>query len=133
MKRAVAPQALIKFKQRVRELTSRTCGRSVKQMIERLDGYLVGWKGYFQLADTPGVFAELDSWIRRRLRMVYLKQWKQSETCYRELTVRGLSPRAAMSITAAHRSYWRIAGTSGMNVVFPNSCFDDLGLTRLGA
>lgn len=132
VKRRVAPQALEKFKGRVRDLTSRTCGRSMKQVIEELDRYLVGWKNYFQLADTPGIFSELDSWIRRRLRMLPLKQWKRGTTCYRELVARGLSSKAAAQIASNCRSYWKTAG-HGMNTAFPNSYFDEMGLTRLTA
>jgi RNA-directed DNA polymerase len=133
VKRAVAPQALIKFKQRVRDLTSRTCGRSVKQIVERLDGYLAGWKGYFQLADTPRVFAELDSWIRRRLRMVYLKQWKRGTTCFDRLQALGVPKVSAATSSDGSRGCWHRAGTRGMNTAFSQSHFDALGLTRLGA
>lgn len=133
VKRSVAPQAITKFRSRVRQLTSRTGGRSMEQVVERLDAYLVGWKNYFRLADTPGIFAELDSWIRRRLRMIYLKQWKRVSTCRRELVARGLPLTAAASIARLRRCYWRMAGTSGMNIALPNSAFDALGLTRLAA
>jgi RNA-directed DNA polymerase len=133
VKRKVADQALEKCKEKVRYLTSRTCGRSMKQVIEKLNRYLVGWKNYFQLADTPKIFSRLDSWIRRRLRMLLLKQWKRGTTCYRELVARGLSSKAAASIASVHRSYWRMAGSSGMEITFPNSYFDALELTRLGA
>lgn len=132
VKRRVAPQALKKFKEKVRSLTSRTCGRSMEQVIEALNGYLLRWKGYFQLADTPNAFADLDSWIRRRLRMLPLKQWKRGTTCYRELVARGLSSKAAAQIASNRRSYWKTAG-HGMNTAFPNTYFDELGLTRLGA
>jgi group II intron reverse transcriptase/maturase len=133
VKRRVAPQALAKFKSRVRELTSRTCGRSLEQVVKDLNAYLRGWKGYFRLTDTPRVFGDLDSWIRRRLRMLHLKQWKRGTTCYRELTARGLSSNAAASISRCQRSYWRMAGTSGMNIAFPNSHFNSMGLLRLRA
>lgn len=133
VKRRVAPQALKKFKEKVRTLTSRTCGRSMKQVIEKLNQYLVGWKGYFQLADTPNAFSDLDSWIRRRLRMLQLKQWKRGKTCYRELVARGLSSITAAAVAQGRRSRWRAAGKSGMNLAFPASYFDEMGLTRLNA
>jgi RNA-directed DNA polymerase len=133
VKRRVAPQALKKFKEKVRSLTSRTCGRSMKQVVERLDGYLLGWKAYFQLADTPKVFTELDSWIRRRLRMLQLKQWKRSKTSYRELVARGLSSKVAAQVTRRYGSHWRAANTEGMNIVFSKRYFDEWGLSRLGA
>lgn len=131
VKRRVAPQALKKLKEKVRSLTSRTCGKSMEQVIEKLDSYLVGWKNYFQLADTPKVFSELDSWIRRRLRMLQLKQWKRGKTCYRELVARGLSSIPAATVAQGRRSRWKAAGMQGMNIVFPALYFDEMGLTRL--
>lgn len=133
VKRAVAPQALEKFKRNIRNRTGRSCGRSLEQVIEGLSGYLEGWKGYFQLADTNKVFATLDGWIRRRLRAIKLKQWKRGTTCYRELMAKGLSHRASASIAASCRSYWRMAGSSGMGIALPNRYFDELDLSRLGA
>lgn len=133
VKRKVSPQALQKFKEKVRSLTSRTCGKSMKQVIDRLDLYLVGWKGYFQLVDTLSVFSDLDSWIRRRLRMLQLKQWKRGKTCYRELVARGLPSITAAAVSQGHRSRWRAAGKQGMNLAFPASYFDEMGLTRLTA
>jgi hypothetical protein len=64
----VADKAKATFKQRIREMTSRSGGRSLPEIVERLRTYLPGWKGYFQLAQTPKVFRELDEWIRHRLR-----------------------------------------------------------------
>jgi RNA-directed DNA polymerase len=133
VKRSVAPQAIAKFKSRVRVLTSRTCGRSMEQVIDGLDQYLAGWKNYFKLADTPKIFEELDSWIRRRLRMIYLKQWKRVSTCRRELVARGLSLEASASIARLRRCYWRMSGSSGMKIALPNSIFDEMGLIRLNA
>jgi RNA-directed DNA polymerase len=132
VKRKVSPQAMEKFKNTVRMLTRRNCGRSMDQIVKGLRPYLLGWRNYFKLADTPRVFAELDSWIRRRLRMVHLKQWKHGETCYRNLVARGLTLAAAKSIAGNHRSYCAMSGPPGMNVVFPNAYFDALGLPRLG-
>lgn len=68
------------FKERIRQITSRNGGRSLPKVVEELRAYLLGWKAYFRLADTPGVFHDLDQWIARRLRMVQLKQWKRGRT-----------------------------------------------------
>jgi group II intron reverse transcriptase/maturase len=127
----VSPQALKTFKNKVRQLTRRNCGRNVVRIVKDLRPYLLGWKNYFGLADTPRAFAELDAWIRRRLRMVLLKQWKNRETCYRNLVARGLTPKAAKSIAGNHRRYWAMSGPPGMNIVFPIRYFDALGLPKL--
>ena len=86
VKRRVAPKALGKMKERVREITDRNGGRSMKSVFAELRGYLTGWKEYFCLAETPRVLSDLDEWIRHRLRMVQLKQWKRGKTIYREMT-----------------------------------------------
>ncbi|MGH7622330.1 MAG: group II intron reverse transcriptase/maturase, partial [Gemmatimonadaceae bacterium] len=77
VKRRVAPKALDAMKARVREITARNGGRSLTQVVTLLRSYLLGWKAYFRLADTPGVFAGVDQWLHRRLRMLILKQNKR--------------------------------------------------------
>ena len=76
--RQIAPQALARFKMRIRELTRRTLGLSLPQLVEQLAPYLVGWRGYFGFCDAPRVLANLDAWIRRRLRMYLWRQWQSA-------------------------------------------------------
>lgn len=127
----IAPQSVERFRVRVRQLTRRSCGRSAEQVVSKLTEYLRGWKEYFHLAGNRKLRNELDGWIRRRLRMLYLKQWKRSATWYRELVARGLSPSAAASISGSSKSYWFMAGTSGVSIALPNSHFASMGLPRL--
>ena len=93
IRRRVAPQAIKRMKERVRELTRRNAGRSLAQICKPLGVYLTGWKGYFRLAETPGVFADIDAWVRHRLRAVQLKHWKRGRVIYREMIARGAYPR----------------------------------------
>src|ERR1700694_4247456 len=83
-KRRLAPKAVARFKERVRELTSRTRGISLAQMVHDLAEYLRGWIGYFGRCETPSVLEELAQWIRRRLRSMVWRQWKRGTTRYRE-------------------------------------------------
>ncbi len=76
-RRRIAPQALMRFKQQVRALTSRTQGRALSEVIERVAPYLRGWRGYFGFCETLRVFRDLDQWIRRRLRRLVWKHWKR--------------------------------------------------------
>ena len=76
-RRRIAPQALARLQSRVRELTRRTRGRSLAQIVKELSGYLIGWRGYFGFCETPSVLRDLDQWIRRRLRAIAWKQWKR--------------------------------------------------------
>src|SRR5438094_9487823 len=78
-KRRLAPKAIARFKQRVRELTRRTRGVRVETMVQQLSRYLIGWRGYFGFCQTPSVLQSLEAWVRRRLRSVVWKQWKRGK------------------------------------------------------
>ena len=129
---AVAKPALETMKERVRQLTRRTRGRSLAQVCAELAGYLRGWKNYFQLAETPRIFAGLDEWIRHRLRALQLKQWRQGPTIYRELTARGLSRASAARVAANSRRWWKNSAKA-IHIALPNKLFDQLGVPRLVA
>jgi len=131
VKRRVAPKALEDFKHRIREITSRNGGRALEQVAEDVGPYLRGCKAYFRLADTPGVFHDLDQWIARLLRMVQLKQWKRGTTIYRELRRRGVPERVARAAAAHSGRWWRIAGHGAMNTAMPTKYLAGLGLPKL--
>jgi RNA-directed DNA polymerase len=131
VKRRVAPKVLEGFKQRIREATSRTGGKSLPTVVEELRTYLLGWKAYFRLADTPRIFQNLDRWIARRLRMVQLKQWKRGSTMYRELRRRGVPERVSRAAAAHGRSWWRTAGHGALHTAMPSTYLAGLGLPRL--
>lgn len=131
VKREVAPQALQAMKARVREITRRNGGRSLNQVIEALRSYLPGWKEYFCLADTPRTFGNLDQWIRRRLRLVQLKQWKRGRTVFRELRARGVDELKAARAASHARRWWRISKHKALHIALPTSHFDGLGVPRL--
>jgi hypothetical protein len=126
----VAREALGAMKDRVRQLTSRSRGRSVRKVAGELRRYLLGWKEYFGRAETPRVFRELDEWIRHRLRAIHLKQWKRGTTIYRELRARGMSPRTAAQVAAGGRCWWKNSHLA-INIALPNRYFDKLGVPRL--
>jgi RNA-directed DNA polymerase len=127
----VAPEALGTMKNRIRQITSRNGGRSLVQIAAELREYLVGWKGYFRLADTPKVFAGLDEWIRHRLRTVQLKQWKRGPTIYRELRRRGMTPFASARVAANARRWWHNSAML-VHLALPTAYFVELGVPTLG-
>jgi group II intron reverse transcriptase/maturase len=127
----VASTALAEMKARVRVLTSRTGGRSITRVAQDLRSYLVGWKNYFHLAETPRVFSDLDEWIRRRVRAVQLKQWKQGPTICGELLARGASGSIARAVAAHASRWWAMAAHGGTQTALPTSHFDRLGIPRL--
>ena len=130
VKRAVAGKALEKYKQRLRQLTRRSGGISLDEVVEKLRAYIPGWKGYFQLAQTPGVFRELDEWLRHRLRALQLKQWKRGKTMYRELRALGASEENARRVAGNSVRWWHNSRLA-LNCIMPISYFDRLGIPRL--
>ena len=130
IKRRVAVKAMATFKARVRRLTRRSDGRSLEQVVERLRSYVLGWKTYFRLADTPKVWRELDQWIRHRMRAIQLKQWRRGRTAYQELLARGASPDVACMVAGNYRHLWRNSGQA-LHMVLGISWADQLGIPRL--
>jgi len=111
----IAPKTEKRFKDKVRELTSRRKSVSMESRIKNLNTYLRGWMGYFKLAETPSVFHRLDKWIRRRLRMCVLKHWKKPKTKRRELIKLGIPVESAKKISSSRKGYWRLARTPQLN------------------
>jgi group II intron reverse transcriptase/maturase len=132
VKLRVAGKPLTVLKTRIRRITRRTGGRSMTQVIEELREYLPGWLNYFSLAETPTPLADLDKWIRHRLRSLYLKQWKRGPTAYRRLRAYGTPPHVAALVAANMRRRWKVS-RHALNAALPNYHFDALGLPRLGA
>ena len=132
-KRRIAPKALARFKERIRELTQRTRGVSVDQMIGTLKRYLTGWRGYFGFCETPRVLRKLDEWIRRRLRCFFWKQWKRGRTRFQELTTRGVNRNLAAQTAGSPHNAWRLSCSPALSMALSNSYFRSLGLPSVGS
>jgi len=132
-KRRIAPKAVIRFKEKVRELTRRTRGISIEGMAEELARYFHGWIGYFGRCQTPSVLEELDRWVRRRLRSAIWKQWKRGSVRFAELRKRGIGKDLAACTAGSPHGPWRIANSPALAKALPNAYFDSLGIPRLAA
>ena len=133
IRRRLAPKAILRFKQRVRELTQRTRGIKIETMVEQLALYLRGWKNYFGYCQTPSVLDGLEQWYRRRLRSVIWKQWKRGSVRFAELRKRGVGRDLAAQTAGSAHGPWRIANSPALSIALPNAFFDSLGLPRLVA
>ena len=100
------------------------------ETVQRLRSYMVGWKGYFQLAQTPSVWRRLDEWLRHRLRAIQLKHWKRGTTMYRELLKLGATPSVAQQVAGNSGSWWRNSDRL-LKTVLTIAYFDRLGVPRL--
>ena len=129
--RRIAPKALAKFKERVREQTHRTRGLSLAQIIEELTPYLIGWRGYFGFCQTPQVLTNLEAWIRRRLGSYLWRQWGNGPNRFKELRRRGVTKFRAAVAAGSPTGFWRMSGHPAVQTALRNHTFDSLGLPRL--
>jgi RNA-directed DNA polymerase len=129
--RRIAPKALATFKARIRDMTRRTRGISLPQVIEELTPYLIGWRGYFGFCQTPQELTKLEAWIRRRLRMYLWRQWQNGHNRFKELCRRGVPKFRAAIAAGSPTGFWRMSGHPAVQQALRNHDFDSLGLPRL--
>jgi len=127
----ISKQSIQRLKQRIRELTSRRKSISMMDRLEKLNRYLVGWLGYYQLAETPSIFSKIDSWIRRRLRMIRWKEWKKIGTKHKNLTKLGINKFKAWEWANSRLGYWRIAKSPILDRALDNQYWLNQGLKSL--
>src|SRR5712672_1536233 len=130
-RRRIAPQAIDRFKARVRELTRRTCGRSLSQVAKELSCYLIGWRGYFGFCETPSVLDKLDQWTRRRLRAIAWKQWKRGRTSFARLRRRGVGRDLAACSAGSPHGPWRLSHSPALAIALSNASLLSLGLASV--
>jgi len=118
----VAPQALVRLKEKLRHLTRRTRHGTLEEILGKINRQVVGWVGYFRLADTPSTFQALDEWLRRRLRQLIWKRWKRGKTRWRELVKLGVPPKMA-GLGAVGKSPWHMAASPVVNMALSNAYF----------
>ena len=130
-KRRIAPKALLRCKEKIRELTRRTRGISLPQTAKELAAYLRGWKSYFGFCQTPSLLQALDEWIRRRLRSMIWKQWKHGKQRYAKLRQLGVGKDLAAQTAGSPHGPWHLAKSPALSYALPIAYFDSLGLPRL--
>jgi len=130
-RRRIAPQAIERFKKRVRELTGWTRGVSMERMAGEPAQYLHGWLGYFGKCETPTLLRRLGGWFRRRLRSAIWKQWKRGRLRFAELRKRGVGRDLGARTAGSAYGPWRPANSPALATALPNADFDSLGIPRL--
>jgi RNA-directed DNA polymerase len=129
--RHIAPKALGKFKAQIRDMTRRTRGSSLPQLVKELAPYLIGWRGYFGFCQTPRVLTNLEAWIRRRLRLYLWRQWQNGPNRFKELRRRGVPKFNAAVAAGSPTGFWRMSAHPAVQQALRNPSFDSLGLPRL--
>ena len=131
LKRKIAPKAIDRFKERVREITHKGRGQSMKTVMEELAQYIRGWRGYFGFCETPSVLQHLDSWVRRRVRCAFWRQWKTGRKRYAELVKRGVREELAGKTAGSRRGPWRVSQSPALDIALSNVYLASLGLPSL--
>jgi RNA-directed DNA polymerase len=129
--RRIAPKALATFQTRIRDMTRRTQGKSLPEVVEELKPYLMGWRNYFGFCQTPRVLTNLEAWTRRRLRMYLWRQWQNGQNRFRELRLKGVPKFLAAVAAGSPTGFWRMSGHPAVQMALRNHVFDSLGLPRL--
>ncbi len=128
LKRKIAPKAISRFRERVREITHRSRGKSMQPVMEELARYIRGWRGYYGFCETPWVLKHLDSWVRRRVRCAFWRQWKTGRKRYAELIRRGVNKAVAANTAGARRGPWRVSQSHALDRASSNATLTSLGL-----
>ena len=123
----VHPKAITKMKARVKELTARSYGVSNEERPKKLRRYIIGWINYFKLADMKKLLGDIDQWMRRRIRMIYWKQWKKIRTRFSNLKKLGMAENKAWEFANTRKGYWRIANSPIVNCTLSNQWLKDQG------
>jgi group II intron reverse transcriptase/maturase len=127
----IAKESLKRLKQRIKELTSRRHSIEMSERLRRLNRYLTGWLGYYQLIDTPSSLEAVDAWIRRRLRMIRWKEWKTISARKRNLVKLGIKEAKAWQWANSRKGYWRIAHSPIMDYALNSEYWKGQGLMSL--
>ena len=121
-------KSIKRFKERVKEITARKRGRSIVQVINELNDYMRGWWNYYGITESHNRLKLLPHWIRRRLRAVIWKHWKNRKTRVGELLKRGVSCDFAVTTGCARKGPWRMSRVEWVQYALPNKYFSSLGL-----
>ena len=130
-KRVIAPQALDRFKQRIREITRRAKGVSMKTTIEELAPFMRGWRSYFGFCETPDVLVSLTRWVRLRIRAAMWRQWKTPRRRREALIELGVRSRLASNTAGSGLGPWYLAKAQALSVGLSNAYLKSLGLPSL--
>ena len=120
-------KSIKRFKDKIRELTSRKQARSVELILKRLKRYTVGWLGYYSIADMESRIKSLNEWIRRRIRQIYWKQWKKIKTKHDNLVKLGIDNENAWKWANSRKAYWRIADSHILHRSLTNEYLASVG------
>lgn len=127
MRLRIHPKAIAKMKSKIKEYTARSNGWSNEHRIDKLKKYIRGWINYFKIADIKSLLIRTDEWMRRRIRMVYWKQWKKVKTRFKMLKYFGINKSKAWEFANSRKGYWRVSNSQILTFSLTNQTLQNLG------
>lgn len=124
-------KAVANFKHKVRKLTGRSWGVSMAYRLFKLREYILGWMGYYKLSALYSPVPLMDEWIRRRIRMCFVKQWRKPRTRIRNLIKLGVPVKAAIGIGLSRKGYYRLSRTKATQMGMSNQWLKSKGLISI--
>ncbi|WP_261301721.1 group II intron maturase-specific domain-containing protein [Paenibacillus andongensis] len=115
------------MKAKIKELTSRSNGMGNAERAKKLSRYIMGWVNYFRIADIKKLLKTTDEWMRRRIRMVFWKQWKRVKTKFEMLMSLGIQEQKAWEHANTRKSYWRTSKSPILSISLGNNTIKGLG------
>jgi RNA-directed DNA polymerase len=131
IRRMIAPKAVERFKQRIREITRQARSVSLERTIAVLAPYMRGWRGYFGFCETPNLLIQLTGWVRRRLRAAMWRQWKTQRRRRAMLNQLGVRGALAEKTAASSRGPWHLAHSKALSIALSNAYFHSRGFPSL--
>jgi RNA-directed DNA polymerase len=131
IRRRIAPKAVERFKERIRDITRHGKSRSLDQTMAVLAPYMRGWRGYFGFCETPAVLTGLTRWVRLRLRDALWRQWKTPRRRRAMLLQLGVRGALAQTTAASRRGPWHLAHSKALSIALSNAYFRDRGFPSL--
>ena len=123
----IHPKSITKMKSKIKEITSRSNGMGNENRIKKLKSYITGWVNYFKIADMKNLMSETDEWMRRRIRMIYWKQWKRVRTRIKMLQSLGIGKQKAWEYANTRKGYWRTSGSPILSKSLTNQIIKGFG------
>ena len=131
IRRTIAPKAVERFKERIREITRQARSTSLDQTLAVLASYMRGWRGYFGFCETPDLLIQLTGWTRRRLRTALWRQWKTPRRRRNMLNQLGVGGALAASTATSSRGPWHLAHSKALSIALSNAFFRSRGFPSL--
>jgi hypothetical protein len=124
-------KSIKRFKEQIREITSRKQARPIEQILKNLRKYTIGWLGYYSIADMGSHMKALNEWIRRRVRQIFWKQWKRIKAKHDNLVRLGIQSSKAWEWANSRKGYWRISDSWVLHKTLTNEYLASIGYDNI--